>query len=224
MSRRGVVRSSLWAAPAVTVAAAAPAYAASTQPIVTCTPASWESALYAKVSFTGLNGSNEWRSGWSSATLAIRIGRAVGDTTDATNDPALGFQSAGSGLTVSVASYSFHVTLPYVVTWTSTPRGWTVERVSGTTYRFVPAASIVTSTVVPHSSSPGTTGPGVAIPASGLFKATIPASNFGSGERVKAKSYTFSPSYRATYTTSGARCAPRSGTSAWDTTLTVKPT
>lgn len=224
-SRRQVLRTAAWSVPAVGMVGAAPAYATSTQPATQtpqCASVGWESALFASIRFTNLTYDRRWTYG-STASIRLRLGRLVGDTATSTNDPALGFRSSTAGLTVSVTSYSFEVTLPYRVTFTTLPNGWTVSRVSGSRYRFTPSPSIVTPVLTPHSTSPDGSGPGVSIPASGLFTATIAGSNFAINQQVMNANYDFSPHYSSSYTTSGPDCAPRVQTTAWDTTLSVKP-
>lgn len=185
LTRRGMLRAAAWTAPAVTMAAAAPAYADSSAPIIVdpCPVASGQIRWSVGLSFTGLTTTNQWVSGWSSGSFTFRIGTTSGATTLA----GVQYTSAASGLVAQVQDDEYYVTTPYAVAWDAAPSGWTITRITGNQWRFrrTDANTVKTGNVATPANRQVVSGQtGTLIPASPTFRATIVASSMANGQVV----------------------------------------
>lgn len=185
LSRRGVLRAAAWTAPAVTVAAAAPAYASSVEPLVVdpCPVSSGLVRWAVSLSYTGLTYDNRWRYGMSAGTITLRL-----SGTSTTNPlAAVQWTSDSAGLVAQVSNDEYYLTTPFEVRWQSAPTGWTITRVSGNKYRFrrTDAATVKTGVVATPSTREVISGQtGTVVPASPTFTATIPSTTFSNNRAM----------------------------------------
>lgn len=153
-SRRTVVKAAAWSIPVIAAAVATPLAAASTA--VACPVVSYWWGDYESVTVRStdtVNGNqHRWRAD-SSGTITVGFGNL------ATNgNPGLSFSSPVP-VNVALGALSYTYTLPYQVSWTSIPAGWSLAGTSSAggqwTYQF--QRSGAAATTITATTGPGTT-------------------------------------------------------------------
>ncbi|WP_424463947.1 hypothetical protein [Pseudoclavibacter helvolus] len=110
-SRRAVIGAAVWSVPVVAAAAAAPLAAASQ-----CAEWRIHSGTYYWMQFGGINNNGTWNS--NSGTLTVYM--AAGTDTRG----ALSYSAAATGINAATTQHRWTVTVPYRVSWTTVPAGY----------------------------------------------------------------------------------------------------